>query len=798
MNLDETLMTRLLPIFIFLASLLRAESGPLLFRSWQSSDGLPGNVVLAVAQTPDRFLWIATTEGLARFDGYEFAHILSPPDFLSQRLRFARIHALPNGEVWLTTTRGLLFKVDGSRLIRMPFPGGENEARRVDRIMQRRGVTYVRSGETIYAAGERGLAEAPDASPALREALAGQPFDHAASLPVFEALFAAHGFPALRKIPNMERGWSFTLSEEGNPIPVNDYCADAEGNLWLASTGQGLIRLKPRAVTYLDEAGIGNPPNARAALKARDGTWWFVNMNGGFDRLVSGSLIHHDLPASSSSVTGLHQDRNGGIWILAESGKVFRWDAEAGIVVPLEIPGLSKVHVIADDHSGHLLFGGAEGIFRYAHGSFTDLSAPAGLGNIRPTVIAPHSSGGLLIGTRDGRAILLGSGKFRYLGKLDDFSQSWVSGILEAPDGYIWASTLGSGLFQWKNEAWIRYSRETGLPDERLTSLHITENDEFWCGSLSGILRISRRELVGQKSTPARWQAYNQNDGMRTRECIGTSQPAYWRDGDGVASERPLLVPVTVRPHYWETTTFSVAVIITSLAIAVIIGGLFVRRRTRAKIAALKLNNALELERSRIARDLHDDLGANLTELSIIASLAAEGNGPAAPQEAFAKMADKARKVVIALDEIVWAVSPQEDTLPSLIEYLDAYGEEFIGNAGLAYRSTLPASVPSIPVGPRRRHHLCLATREALNNAVKHAAATEITLHATLENDHLSLLISDNGGGMDPHSATHGDGLRNLRERMDKCGGTCAFSPNPKGGTCVTLSIPLLPSTGIP
>jgi signal transduction histidine kinase len=201
---------------------------------------------------------------------------------------------------------------------------------------------------------------------------------------------------------------------------------------------------------------------------------------------------------------------------------------------------------------------------------------------------------------------------------------------------------------------------------------------------------------------------------------------------------------------------------------------------------------ALATERSRIARDLHDDLGSSLTEVTLLAT-AGPGQDLAREEasERLEAIADRSRTMVHALDELVWAVDPERDTLASVARYLTSYAEEYLGALKVACRVQIPPSFPERGVAGSVRHELFLAIKEALNNAVRHGHATEVAFRLHFSEDQMEFCVVDNGRGFDLASQSSGRGLSNLRTRLEKLGGRCRIESSPGGGTTVSLQLPL-------
>jgi signal transduction histidine kinase len=204
-------------------------------------------------------------------------------------------------------------------------------------------------------------------------------------------------------------------------------------------------------------------------------------------------------------------------------------------------------------------------------------------------------------------------------------------------------------------------------------------------------------------------------------------------------------------------------------------------------------HHAVERERTRVAQDLHDELGAGLTEVSILGSLA---NTPAVPPQDKSRYLDqlthKARSLVISLDEIVWAVNPHYDSVASLASYFSLFAESFLNLAGITCRLRVMDDIPEYPLDSMLRHGIFCAFKEALNNVIRHSGATEVQLIFEVVGDQLVLSVIDNGGGFEFVAESPGkDGLAGLCQRMQQLGGDCQITSQPGHGTKVQIRLPL-------
>jgi signal transduction histidine kinase len=202
---------------------------------------------------------------------------------------------------------------------------------------------------------------------------------------------------------------------------------------------------------------------------------------------------------------------------------------------------------------------------------------------------------------------------------------------------------------------------------------------------------------------------------------------------------------------------------------------------------------ALEAERARVSQDLHDDLGAALTEIGLLGGLAQRpGAPPDRVRDHLGRITDKAREMVTTLDEIVWSLNPKHDSLLSLSRYFCEYAQQFLQLTPVRCRLEVIENLPDCPLTSDQRHHLLLAFKEALNNLVRHSCATEAHIGIEVRGGLLVVSLADDGQGLEGAPRPAGaNGLDNLSRRLAQLGGRCEiFSQNGRG-TRVCLILPL-------
>ena len=264
-------------------------------------------------------------------------------------------------------------------------------------------------------------------------------------------------------------------------------------------------------------------------------------------------------------------------------------------------------------------------------------------------------------------------------------------------------------------------------------------------------------------------------------------------NSDGVWNETGAALDLTAEPYWWETAWFRVAGPLTAAGLLSATILVVWRRRHRSQIERLEMQQATERERARIARDIHDDLGATLTQIVMLSD--STGTVGPSPEGSLGKIHQVALAMTQTMDEIVWAVNPRQDRFDQLAMYLDAYAQEYLDASDLQSGVDFPSPLPRRPISAQVRHNLFLAFKEALNNLVRHAAARRVQLCLTVQPGGFSLSVEDDGVGfsVDPSTAPRadaGNGLANMRARLTAVGGHCTVDSAPGRGTRVVFELP--------
>ena len=264
---------------------------------------------------------------------------------------------------------------------------------------------------------------------------------------------------------------------------------------------------------------------------------------------------------------------------------------------------------------------------------------------------------------------------------------------------------------------------------------------------------------------------------------------------DDVWNEQGSSVAFIVQPPFWRTWWFLAASAAFLLGLIVAIVHYLSTQKLQRQVETLRQQQVLEKERTRIARDIHDQVGASLTQVALLGELTeSDKDFPGEIESHARQISQTARETTRALDEIVWAVNPANDTLDGLITYFCKYAQDYLTVAGIKYRLDVPPQLPNHVIPPDVRHNVFLASKEAVTNIVRHAGATFVKIRLQFESGAFTLEIEDDGRGiedLDEEAASARNGLTNMRRRMEEISGKFTMTPADGQGTVVRLTAPL-------
>jgi signal transduction histidine kinase/ligand-binding sensor domain-containing protein len=599
----------------------------------------------------------------------------------------------------------------------------------------------------------------------------------------------------------------FNLGNDVRNGGLRSLFATTSGDLWVAAdafnTNSDLYRIRGGAVRKFEL-----PPGyrfVRAMTEDATGNVWVGASDGLLVRVTGDTLVDETAKYPMYSIRCLYGTPNGSLWIgyagfgvgRLDQGKMNHFDASQGL------PNDYVSQILADGKGG-MWFAGNRGIFQVPERDFDDVE----LG--RTTQLQP-----VFYGRSQGLPDLQASFDFCPSAMRDGNGRlffSMLTGLAEVrtdrtrlnllpPDVIIERVMADDQTFA----AYQTAASQTGTPTPLELDTPGKKSEIRLPPGLQHIqIKFTALSFVAPENVRFRYQLTgidrNWVDAGTQRSAQYTRLPPgdyHFKviacNNDGIWNNTGATVGITLEPYIWETLWFK---FLTGTGIVGVFCGslvLVLRRRHRLQIQHLEKQQALERERTRIARDLHDDLGVGLTEIGLLGDLAsapvASSDGETS-RDYLHEITGRARELVVLLDEIVWAINPAHDTSRSLSDYFLKFAQTLLHRASIRCRLDVAEPFPNCSLNAEERHQLFLAFKEALNNVIRHSRATEVQIGLGFVADELIIKVEDNGHGLATADVQgSSDGLIGMQERLRHLGGRCEITGGADGGTCVKLVI---------
>ena len=582
---------------------------------------------------------------------------------------------------------------------------------------------------------------------------------------------------------------------------ANAMMQDSQGRIWICN-GAGASYFQGGVFSAFDSTrGFVENIGVRAIAEGPAGSLWFGTEPGDVWRLDHGSLTKYHPPTAwpSARVSALLPDAVGGVWVGTLGGGLLRLENGnfTRVTTQQGLPD-NNITELLEDTEGNLWGGTYRGIFRASKKDLKLLAAGT-TGEIALSVF----------GHFDGLPAQTYSGWFQ--------PSCWRS-----RDGRLWFTTV-KGLVvvnprdvvvnRRPPPVVIEEMRDDGEPCE-IGSLVNDEKHQLRLGTGRHYIefRFTGIDFTEPDKVRFKWRldgAEKNWRGSASQRMVdyGPLVPGNYRfhvlaaNSDGIWNETGASVGFVVPPYFWETWWFKVSVgalICGGLALAVTLG---LRRRHRLELERLERGHEMERERTRIARDMHDEIGSKLARISYLSEVVkTEAKDFRQVDGPVDSLSNTARDLLLTLDQMLWAVNPRNDSLEKLSAYLNRYAAEYFQNTAVRCRLAFPENVPAVQLSAETRHNIFLAFQEALANALKHSAATQVSAEMACNNGDIEISIADNGCGFNLEtqggvSATLDTadqlGLAGMRHRLHSVGGECHITSVPGKGTIIKFVLPI-------
>jgi signal transduction histidine kinase/ligand-binding sensor domain-containing protein len=563
-------------------------------------------------------------------------------------------------------------------------------------------------------------------------------------------------------------------------VRVNTVTSGNQGQIWLGGL-RGLSVSDGNTVQRID----GLEGKRISAIANTEETTWAGTENGELFR-GTGDKFVRGAPADAFSdrrITCLLPDTDGSLWVGTLGSGLFQLRDGKLRAIPMASNGLDpRITCILDDGAGFLWLGTFNGICRL---SKTEINADSSGDHLSPLVLDQSD------GLPTSECALVGQ------------PAGW-----RGRDGTIWICTAQGVAEIFPNELTFNRVPPPVVIEDAATAGHSIIRNTGIAKAGPGRARLEFQFTALSFSAPEKVRFRVKLDGLddgwrdvghQRSFAYEAVPPGSYQfhviadNGDGIWNETGAMLPVEVMPHYWETRWFQWGIAFAVAALAVGVGALIMRARMRGRLLRLEKETALVSERTRIARDMHDELGASLTRITMMSDLATlEPQSNGSETKRFGEIAKASREISSTLDQIVWAVNPRNDTIERLVGYIGEFATEYLDGAGIPLKLELPMNLPAATAAPELRHHVLLGIKESLNNIVKYAHAGTVTLRISFDEGSLNIAIMDNGRGFDPAAVSpFSNGLRNMEQRFAAMGGSAQIESGPGNGCVVTFHIPV-------
>ncbi len=744
----------------------------------------PDQVVTTMEVDAGGALWVGTGKGLIKYrDGKQTLYTTA------QGLSNNVIRALTedrDGNLWIGAEVGGVCKLSGELIVSITSAEGlpyQNVFR----------VTEDRRGRIYASISGAGLVEIVEGRAALVQGSTRAPFS--ASIPyqdsrgvwwvnTREGLYRFEG-PELRLFRGRKvRADDGIPADRINAVPA--VAEDRFGKLWILYAhdhDKDIYRLDPsragRAVFERIPLNRTLPNVVLWMMSDRAGALWL----GGHEmlaRLMNGKTTVFQ-PAEGLPETRprfFFQDSRGWVWVglryrgvsvtkdsSAESPKFVNYSTETGLVS-------DTVWAIAEDDRGRIYLGTGKG-----------------LDQLDPV-----------------------TGHIRHFNTRDGLAGDLIHHCLKDRNGNIWVgATLGLSKFNpraerivdrpppiYLNRAQVAGEdlplAETGAQRILELELPATRNNllvEYVALSFQGEQRLRYQyKLEGPTGIDADWSPPAEGRSVNyarlapgSYRFLARAVTQEWQEGqEGAVSPEPAVLQFRILPPLWQRWWF--------LALAATMAGLTGYALYRYRVAQLL---KLERMRTRIATDLHDDIGANLTRISILSEVAKQqgANGDSPVSGSLQSIAEIARESVASMSDIVWAINPERDSLRDLTRKMRQHAEEVFTLRDIELKFTAPDAARDLKLDAHVRRDLYLVFKETVNNAARHSGCARVEIEMRVEEARLTLTISDDGRGFDPAARTEGNGLLSMRRRAAALAGELILESRVGVGARVRLTIPL-------
>lgn len=588
----------------------------------------------------------------------------------------------------------------------------------------------------------------------------------------------------LNRVDNSGQKVEVFKNEPGNSNSLSanqilDIYIESENKIWVATFGGGLNKLSfadntsgvPEITTYKHNQSDPNSlsdDRVYTILRDSKNNFWVGTYGGGvnkFDEQTSNFKVFFPDPQNiqsklSAKILSIYESSDGLIWIGTSGDGLNQFNPKTNKIKNFSLAqGLtsSVVYGILEDSNTNLWLSTDDGIFLFntALERFTQFGIEDGVQSL-------EFSGGAYFKDSDGVIYFGGINGFNYFNPdsiaINQYAPAVVISEIKVMDVRVKGEPGELVLSYDQNFISIEFSAlDFSVPKRNKYSYILEGFQKSWINT-GGLNRTATYT--------------NLPSGEYTFMVKGTNS-------DGIWNENAASIRIIISPPFWQTWWFVTLVLITVAFLIYYLGT--IRIKSQLEIEKLKL---------KIASDLHDNIGAGLTEISILSEVAerSEGHSNSIVKKDLQKISDTARQLVDSMSDIVWVVNPQRDSLHDLIVKLKDSYNEFFSSIGISFQVINVEKSDDIKLPMEYKQNLLLMFKEAINNSIKHSGCRKLILEALYKNDVIEIVLKDDGNGFDLNSVKFGNGIKNMESRANKIKGKLSWKAESGNGTTVIFS----------
>jgi ligand-binding sensor domain-containing protein/two-component sensor histidine kinase len=752
--------------------------------AYTTADGLSDNVVRQIHHASDGRIWLGTARGITLFGAQNFSNYTTAHGLSDDNIR--ALAEDRDGNLWIGTETGGAIKLARHGLVTYREADGLGGTQIRDIFETADGTLCIvtENGLISYFDGQKFKAIRPNLPPEIKR-LTGVVVDARGDWWIGTSGFGLYRFDGVRHVSELARARSVRYTSQNGLSSdfVTRVFEDSRGDIWLGMNSERVLVRWERAADKFHAYAEGLPGRSEVLSFAEDrsGAVWIGFREGGAARYRAGrfELFNASSGLTADEILKMYVDDAGRLWFGSNSYGLVRIDDPAAEHLAPQIystaNGLTSgiIRSIAADNFRRLYLGTSRSVDRFdpATGRIKRYTNADGLAADESQVAYRDRQGALWFGTWNGLSRLIPEPERPASPPPVMIDNLQIAGVRHP------VSDLG----------------ETEIGNLRLGhTQNQVQVDFLGLGFGAGELLRYEYKLEGAGGV-VEWSAQTDARSVTYANLAPGSYRFLVRavNTDGVVSDTPASVSFQILRPVWLRPWFL-------LLGALTFGGLiFIAARSR-------LTRLVELERvrTRIATDLHDDIGSSLSQIAILSEVVSQRVPPdnAPVIEPLSLIAGTSREMVDSMSDIVWAINPQRDHLSDLTQRMRRFASDILSARDIDFRFRAPDAEKDIRLGADLRREVYLIFKECVNNLVKHSDCTAAELELRIVNHWIVLRISDDGRGFVPDapsghngngaSGLGGHGLESMRRRAVALGGTFEVKSAPGRGTVSTLKVP--------